>query len=73
MTLLERNPRPKPQETSIEFARRLISFANRKAPWTEFDVKDQCIAVVSSSKEWKTCTRAEDEEFEPLTEEGGRR
>jgi hypothetical protein len=73
MTLLERYPNPKLQETSIEFARRLIAFASGKAPWREFDEKDQAIAVVSSGDGWKTFTRAEDEVLGPLTEEGGRR
>ncbi|KAK9343196.1 Alpha/Beta hydrolase protein [Lipomyces starkeyi] len=73
MTLLERYPHPQLQETSIEFARRLIAFANGKAPWREFDERGQAIAVVSSGDGWKTLARAEDEVVGPLTEEGGRR
>jgi hypothetical protein len=72
MTLLERYPHPRLADISIEFARRLIGFANGKAPWDEFEAKEQRIAVVSS-RGWETYTRAEDEEVGSQVEEGGRR
>jgi hypothetical protein len=73
MTLQERYPHPKLTEISTEFARRLIMFANGKAPWEEFEVREQRVAVVSSGKGWRTYTREEDEALEPMEEEGGRR
>ncbi len=56
MILLERCPQPQLQEISTDFARRLTQFANDRAPWAEFELYEQNIAVVNSIKGWKTCT-----------------
>ncbi|KAE9367251.1 alpha/beta-hydrolase [Stipitochalara longipes BDJ] len=74
LNFCERYPHPKLVDVSVEFARRLVVFANGREPWEEFEIRDgERIAVVNSGRGWRTYTREEDERVGNLEEEGGRR
>lgn len=71
MTFLERLPRELDRETSKEFGRRWIAFANNKKPWTEYRNLGS-IAIVDSQNGWTCVSANEDIAVSGEIEEGRR-